>query len=199
MGRIGTFNGNDVFVWHLRSNALLHRALEGKWTINKASWWVEYRFRVSLFVIFRCCFCYLVMTMGKIFFSRCMQRVVNKALESFKSSSSVQPSPSHRILIIKISFRGNIRRCLKAWKPISINNSLIETEKWKLFWIQFHFCSCELSTWIFYNFPFQWEDARRWYLVNWIGISQGKSSKAVNCFRMPSQQPLVVLSRIPTG
>ena len=38
MGRISTFNGNHVFVWHLCSNALLHWALKGKWTINKTSW-----------------------------------------------------------------------------------------------------------------------------------------------------------------
>lgn len=70
----------------------------------------------------------------------------NKALESFKSSSSVQPSSdpftssSHHKNII---FRVNIRRFKafsnESWfssnikKHISMNNSLIETEKWKLF------------------------------------------------------------------
>lgn len=63
MGRISTFNGNYVFLWHLCCDALLYRAFKGKWTIIRpAKWWREtrndsskskkYRFRISRFVFF---------------------------------------------------------------------------------------------------------------------------------------------------
>lgn len=62
MGRISTFNGNYVFLWHLCCDALLHWAFKGKWTIIRpAKWWREtrnnsaynskkYRFHISRFV-----------------------------------------------------------------------------------------------------------------------------------------------------
>lgn len=70
MGRISTFNGNYVFVWHLCSDALLHWTLEGKWTLTRPADDVNpslrvlnkhHRFYVSHFIIFLLR-CYLVMT-----------------------------------------------------------------------------------------------------------------------------------------